>query len=47
VCNGYPLAYVDGEFGTGTKTSLIQYQTKVKLEIDGEAGQETFTKLCS
>ena len=47
VCNGYKLAYVDGEFGTGTKTSLIQYQTKMKLEVDGEAGQETFTSLCS
>ncbi len=47
VCNGYKLAYVDGEFGTGTKTSLIQYQTKMKLEVDGEAGKETFTSLCS
>lgn len=47
VCNGYKLAYVDGEFGTGTLTSLIQYQTKMNLLVDGEAGQETFTSLCS
>lgn len=47
ICNGYKLAYVDGEFGTGTTTSVIQYQTKNKLLVDGEAGQETFKSLCS
>ena len=47
VCNGYKLAYVDGEFGTGTTTAVIQYQDKMNLEVDGEAGQETFTSLCS
>lgn len=47
VCNGYKLAYVDGEFGTGTTTAVIQYQTKMKLLVDGEAGQETFKSLCS
>lgn len=47
VCNGYKLAYVDGEFGTGTTTALVQYQTKMNLLVDGEAGQETFTNLCS
>lgn len=46
VCNGYKLAYVDGEFGTGTKTALIQYQTKMNIEVDGKAGKETFTALC-
>ncbi len=46
VCNGYTLAYVDGEFGTGTKTSVIQYRRKMGLEVDGEAGKETFTALC-
>ena len=47
VCNGYKAAYVDGEFGTGTYNSLIAYQQKKKLLVDGEAGQETFTALCT
>lgn len=46
VCNGYKLAYVDGDFGTGTRTALIQYQTARKLKIDGKAGKETFSALC-
>lgn len=46
VCNSYKLAYVDGEFGIGTKTSLIQYQQKTGLKVDGEAGKETFSALC-
>ena len=47
VCNGYKAAYVDGEFGTGTYNSLMAYQQKEKLFVDGEAGQETFTALCT
>ena len=47
VCNGYKDAYVDGEFGSGTETALKSYQKKVCITIDGEAGQQTFTKLCT
>lgn len=46
VCNGYKLAYVDGEFGAGTKSSLIQYKQRMGLEVNGEAGKETFSALC-
>ena len=46
VCNGYKAAYVDGDFGTGTYNSLIAYQRRMGLLVDGEAGQETFKSLC-
>lgn len=47
VCNGYKAAYVDGDFGSGTYNSLLAYQKKKGLLVDGEAGQETFKSLCS
>lgn len=49
VCNGYPEAYVDGHFGSGTESSLIDYQSNDKhnLEVDGIAGQETMRSLCN
>ena len=47
VCHGYKEAYVDGDFGSGTKGALMDYQRKYKLEVDGIAGQETFKSLCS
>lgn len=47
VCHGYKEAYVDGNFGSGTKNALTDYQRKYKLEVDGIAGQETFKSLCS
>lgn len=47
VCHGYKEAYVDGDFGNGTKNALTDYQRKFKLEVDGIAGQETFKSLCS
>lgn len=46
VCNGYKSAYVDGDFGNGTKSAVLAYQEKHGLEVDGIAGQETFTSLC-
>lgn len=46
VCNGYPDAYVDGEFGDGTRKALTAYQKAKKLEADGIAGQETYKSLC-
>lgn len=47
VCNGYKAAYVDGEFGSGTNASLIDYQKKHGLDPDGIAAQATFKALCS
>lgn len=47
VCHGYKEAYVDGDFGNGTKNALTDYQRKYKLEVDGIAGQETFKSLCA
>jgi N-acetylmuramoyl-L-alanine amidase len=47
VCHGYKEAYVDGDFGSGTKNALTDYQRKFKLEVDGIAGQETFKSLCT
>lgn len=46
VCNGYKAAYVDGDFGEGTFTSLKAYQHKNGLEVDGEAGKESFGSFC-
>lgn len=47
VCNGFTSAYVDGEFGSSTYAALRSYQSKVGIGVDGEAGQETFQKLCT
>lgn len=47
VCHGYTAAYVDGEFGSGTETAVKSIQAKFGITVDGEAGQETFTKLCT
>lgn len=46
VCNGYKGAYVDGDFGGGTESAVIQYQQKNGLDDDGIAGKDTFTELC-
>lgn len=46
VCNGYKAAYVDGDFGEGTFTSLKAYQRKYGLEVDGKAGKESFGSFC-
>lgn len=47
VCNGYAEAYVDGEFGNGTESALIDYQQKNGIEVDGIAGSETMRSLCN
>lgn len=48
VCNGYNEAYVDGKYGAGTETAVEKYQDKTDgLEVDGEAGKETFEALCT
>lgn len=46
VCNGQKAAYVDGDFGSGTETAVKAIQSLHKIEVDGEAGKDTFTKLC-
>ena len=46
VCNGQKAAYVDGDFGSGTETAVITVQKLFEIEVDGEAGKETFSKLC-
>lgn len=46
VCNGYPKAYVDGDYGSGTYESVKSYQKKKWLIADGIAGKNTFAKLC-
>ena len=47
VCNGYKGAYVDGDFGVGTESAVEQYQRRMKLDVDGIAGKDTFTALCA
>lgn len=46
VCNGYPKAYVDGDYGSGTYDAVKSYQKKKWLIADGIAGKNTFAKLC-
>jgi cell wall-associated NlpC family hydrolase len=46
VCNGQKAAYVDGDFGSGTESAVKTIQKLHKIEVDGEAGQDTFSKLC-
>lgn len=46
VCHGYTTAYVDGDFGSGTETAVKAMQKRYGLEVDGEAGQQTFKALC-
>lgn len=47
VCHSYKSAYVDGEFGEGTEMALKSFQKVYKLSVDGIAGTETFSTLCS
>ena len=46
VCNGQKAAYVDGDFGSGTEQAVKTIQALHKIEVDGEAGKDTFSKLC-
>lgn len=47
VCNGYPAAYVDGDYGNGTYNSVKAYKSKNGLTANGIADKKTFVKLCS
>ena len=45
VCNGQKAAYVDGDFGSGTESAVIEIQRIYRLTVDGIAGKATFTAL--
>lgn len=47
VCNGYKAAYVDGDFGKGTEEAVKAYQKRCGILVDGEAGRDTFSRLCA
>lgn len=46
ICNGYPTGGHDGIFGYMTEASVLTYQEKEGLEVDGIAGKQTFEALC-
>ena len=49
VCNGYPKAYVDGNFGAATVTAIKSYKKKKKfsaINMNGNAGKVLFESLC-
>ncbi len=45
ICHGYDTGGFDGEFGDKTLAAVKDYQRKHGLEVDGEAGKETFYSL--
>lgn len=45
VCRGYRDAYVDGDFGGGTKSAVIAFQKAQGLARDGVIGKNTWAKL--
>lgn len=42
---GYTDIDIDGEFGPLTEAAVKKFQAKAKIEVDGEAGKDTFTEL--
>ena len=44
---GYAGGGLDGVFGAGTRTNVIQYQRAVGLAADGIVGCNTWTRLTS
>lgn len=46
ICNGYTEAYLDKDYGSLTISAVKSYQRTKGLLVDGEAGKDTFTKLC-
>lgn len=45
ICHSYDTGGFDGQFGTKTESAVRAYQRKQRLEVDGEAGKETFYSL--
>lgn len=45
VCKGYAAAYVDGDFGDGTKNAVIAFQKARGLARDGVIGKRTWAAL--
>lgn len=46
-CKGYDPGYLDGKFGNGTKTALLNYQKANGLTADAVVGYNTYLKLYS
>lgn len=46
ICNNYNEAYLDKDYGSATTSAVKSYQRKNGLVVDGEAGKNTFAKLC-
>lgn len=44
-CQGYAPGYIDGDFGTKTKTAVLEVQRKYKLTRDGIVGSNTWSAL--
>ncbi len=42
---GYSTNGIDGSFGSGTETALLQFQSDNRLKVDGIVGQSTIDKL--
>ena len=45
VCRGYAAAYVDGDFGGGTKNAVVAFQKAQGLARDGVIGKMTWAAL--
>lgn len=45
ICRNYDTGGFDGEFGEKTEAAVKSYQRSHKLEVDGQAGPETFYSL--
>ena len=44
---GFPVLFVDGEFGSSTETAVKHYQQNENLTVDGVVGKQTWTSLLS
>ena len=44
-CQGYAPGYIDGDFGTKTRTAVLEVQRKYKLTRDGIVGSNTWSAL--
>ena len=45
--NGYDTGGFDGIFGYMTEATVMTYQAKEGLTVDGIAGRATFERLCN
>lgn len=47
ICHGYYSAYLDGNFGSKTATSVYNFQGRAGITQDKKAGPNTFEALCA